>query len=194
MKFSRNSLLALIALVSTPCALWAGTTKTVNKTAVVTCGDEAITCTATVNAIGDAIEIDISGLDVTDLGTIGKAETKDIVLPSTAGTQTVYKFTPTTGESANELTYIIFDNIEQRIGTRLHGKTLIKIYRRFAYELGDKKAPWIEVGKIEIAIPQLEAADTKVPVNFKPDGTASWVNPITNKPTVFQTGVKELGN
>ena len=189
MKFTNKHVIALMALMSSPLAVFADKG---NKTVVVNCGDEALDCSGVINAIGDPMIIDTQAIGITDLGIIKGAadEKQEIVVPATEGSRTVYSLTPTAGESANEKINIVFDNIEQRPGTRLYGKTLIRVYRRFAKEADP--APWIEVGKIEVDTKKLAAAESIISVSIKPDGTATWLNPATMKATAFQLGIKDL--
>ncbi len=187
MKF-HNNIVALIVVLLSSVLITAKSDK--SKTAVVSCGAETVECTAVVNAIGDPIEIDVSKYKVDDLGTITqeKQEKKvTVTLPVEPGSQTVYSLTPSIGESKDKKIFIVFDNIKHRPGTRLFGKTQVKIYRRFADE---KATQWIEAGKIEVHEKQLPYPET--PITVKPDGTAVWVNPKTNEPTVFQIGKKDL--
>jgi hypothetical protein len=170
----------IIAFSSTFCFGHADV-QTLQKTAVATCGGPDSSCSAVVNAIGDVVNIDVSTLAVTALGQIGTDKTIDIELPDTVGTQKVYSLTPTQGESMGKRIYIVLDNIAQRPGSRLAGKTVVKMYRQFE---GDKKNQWIEVGKIETPAKTLGSA----PVTFKPDGTAVWTNPVTDMHVVFLIG------
>lgn len=159
------------------------------KTAVANCGAETVQCSATVNAMGDAVMIDVTKLKITDLGTINADKKVDIALPTTVGSTTAYRFTPSTGESKDVATLVVFENVKQAPGTRLFGKTLIRISRHF--EPIKEGSPWIEVGRIEIDGKEVEQKE--VPVTFKPDGSAVANDPTTKEPMVFPVAKKDLG-
>ena len=157
----------------------------VYKTPVASCTGEGAACRSVVNAIGDAVTIDVSKYPVTALGTISQDKSIDIDLPQIPGSQKVYSVKFTSGESAGKIIYIVFDNIPTKAGTRLAGKTQIKIYRRFEDQ---KPNAWTEIGTIE---PNgiVREKDTVV---FKADGTAVWTDRVNNKPVVFLLGKKDL--
>ena len=184
MKTTQRLFYALLTMAGMPLVISAESNA---KTAVANCGAETIKCEAVVNAIGDQVEIDVSKYSVIDLGTITTEKTVDILLPKSVGMQTVYSLTPTTGESKGAKIFIVFDNLKQRPGTRLFGKTLVKIYRRFATE---PKTSWIEVGSIVVNQKELPKPTTQV--TLKPDGTATWIDPVTKEPTVFLVSKKNL--
>lgn len=180
---------AFLLIVVVYCALYGGPTTIEqhieHKKAILICGDQNIQCTvAILGAVGDPINIDVSKYKVTDLGKISSEKEVTVELPKDVGTQTVYSFTPTTGESKDRLIYFVFDNIKHRPGSRLFGTINIRMGRRFADE--DPKK-WVEVGNI--LAPKLET--TKAVITIKPDGTAVWIDP-NKEPRVFQIGKKNL--
>lgn len=160
-----------------------------DKTAVVNCGAESVGCIATVNAMGDPVMIDISKLTITDLSTITADKKLDVTLPTQVGSSTAYSFTPSTGESKNSKTLVVFENEKQAPGTRLSGKALIRISRHFVPV--EEGTSWIEVGRIEVDGKEVE--QKTVPVTFKSDSSAVWVDPKNNEPMVFPLAKKDLG-
>lgn len=182
----------VITLLAFPCGLFAGNTDN-SKTAVQPCGKEAV-CDQVVNAIGDPITIEIPSDKIVSLDKdmkLTEERTFKVELPKEPGTQKAYSFTPTTGESKGQIVMVVFDNIQHKPGTRLFGKSQVKVYRRFA---DDPKSTWYELGKIEYA--GLLNKDVSGPltadITVKTDGTAVWVNPTTKKPSVFLAGTKDL--
>ncbi len=159
------------------------------KTAVVNCGAESVGCSAIVNAMGDPVMIDVSSLKITDLGTIAAEKKVDITLPTEVGTSTAYSLVPSTGESKGVETLVVFENLKQRPGSRLAGQAFIRIARHFKPIAPD--SPWIEVGRIEVQGKKVE--QRMVPVTFKTDGSAIWVDPATKEPEVFPITKKDLG-
>ncbi len=179
-----KKLLLALATASAPLAVFA------TKTAVTTCGAEALECYAVVNAIGDPVEIDVSQLQVTKLGSITAERKVDITLPAKVETSTAYSLSPSTGDFKVKTVNIVFENIKQRPGTRLFGKTKIGVYRRPAD--APKAEPWIEIGHIVVETKELTPEEAKTQVTFKADGTAVWTDPKTKAKKVFLTGTKDL--
>lgn len=181
---------ALAIITAFSCAVYATSqdapTTIIKKEATVVCGDENIQCSAVIlGAVGDPIMIDVSKYKITDLGKITQEKEITLQFPKIAGTQLVYSFTPTTGESKDRLIYFVLDNIKTRPGTRLAGLVKVRMGRRFADE--DPKK-WIEVGNL--ITKDIGTGEAKI--TLKPDGTAVWIDPQTNEPRVFRVGKQNL--
>jgi hypothetical protein len=156
------------------------------KTGVSNCGEKAVDCSVTIHGAGDVLLIDTSKEPVVALNEIDSEKTETVKLPDEIGTQTVYSFTPKTGESAGKLIYIAFNNIKPKVGTRYEGKTLLKVYRHFET---DAKLQWTEMGKIVINVPSVKGKDMTTQVVMYPDGTTFWVNDATHEVTPFFPGI-----
>ncbi len=180
----------LITLLAVPCGLLANSDN--SKTVLQPCGQNS-QCEQTVvlNAIGETMTLTIPSNQITSLGLITQEKKVTLTLPKEPGTQTAYSFTPTTGESKGQLVTIAFDNKRQRPGTRLAGKTLMRIYRRFA---SDPAGTWVEIGKMTYAglLHKELAGDFKADITLKTDGTGVYMDPVKNKPVLFLAGTKDL--
>lgn len=190
MKLKIQPYWALAFVAAFSCALHATSqdapTTVIQKTATVVCGDDNVQCSAVIlGAVGDPIMIDVSKYKVNDLGPITQEKEISLLFPKVAGTQLVYSFTPTTGESKDRLIYFVLDNIKTRPGTRLAGLVKVRMGRRFADE--DPKK-WVEVGNL--ITKDIGTGEAKI--TLKPDGTAVWIDPQNKEPRVFRVGKKNL--
>ncbi len=105
-----------------------------------------IECKQVVNAIGDPASIPLKELTIQPLDL--SKPSADLALPVTPGTRTAYSFVPSSGDLAGKTVYLVFENVEQRRGTKDFGKQVNKMYR---HVLGvDKPDVWIEVGSVDI--------------------------------------------
>ncbi len=177
--------LILATLLITPLAIYAPTDN--SKNAVQPCGAGAA-CEQTINAIADVEIFAIPRDKFTSLGTITEDRTVNVVMPKEPGTQTAYSFIPSTGESKDKVIDIVFAHKIQKPGTRLFGKSVVKIYRRFST---DPKDSMTEIGTIFLLNkPELDKHEEHI--LLKRDGTAVYRNPLTNKPIIFLAGTKDL--
>jgi hypothetical protein len=136
-------------------------------------------CKVRLNAIEELPKIDVKTAAVKDLGKISKDTTFDAQLPQKEGEFTLYKFVPTAGDFANkEIFFLIFKTVNP-VGSRLHGKTALDMYR---YLSGDKPGNWVKMGEFESDIPT-EKLDIGV-TTVKPDGTVLIPSPIQGVPPV----------
>lgn len=178
-------------MLAFPCGVGANSkSEDYSKTAVLNCGAGGV-CDQVVNAIGEPIKLNIPEYKIESLGTISSESKVEVTLPKEPGTQTAYSFTPTTGESKGQVVMIVFDNIRQKPGTRLFGKSLIRIYRRFTTDL---RSTWYELGKIEYAglLNKEVEGNLTANITLKTDGTGVYSDPATNKPIIFLAGTKDL--
>jgi hypothetical protein len=181
----------VLTLLALPCSVGANSnSEDYSKTAVLNCGAGGV-CDQVVNAIGDQIKLNIPDHKIISLGTISSEKKVEITLPKDPGMQIAYSFTPTTGESKGQVVMILFDNIQQKPGTRLFGKSVIKVYRRFT---SDPRSTWYELGRIQYnGLLNKEVLGKFIAqITLKTDGTGVYSDPATNKPIVFLAGTKDL--
>lgn len=145
---------------------------------VTTCTGGGSNCSVTINAMGDTIELDVTKLPVKELGTISQDKVIKLALPQEENERVVYSYIPSEGELSGKKIYLTLENRPQAPGTRLAGKTVIKLYRQIE---GDKVTQWIDVGEIT------SQAKEGLPVNelpfmFKAGGNIETENPSKKAP------------
>ncbi len=162
-----------------------GSSKT--QTVVTNCTGTKSTCTARIGAIGEVRFFDISAYQgkITALGKITSKQNVTVNLPQNPNEATVYSFTPSSGELAGDLIYVIFENVPQAPGTATANKTVIIVSRMLQEEVASKKET--EAGRIITT-----ATLNPVTVSFDVDGTATWID-STGTPQVYTLGKRQLG-
>ena len=180
--------LILATLLITPLAIYAPTDN--SKTGLQNVGAGGAG-EQTINAIADVEIFAIPQDKFKSLGVITADQSVNVDIPKELGTQTAYSFIPSTGESKGKVIDIVFANKTQKPGTRLFGKSVVKIYRRFST---DPKDSMTEIGTITYdgMLNKLAANEFDGRITLKRDGTAVYRNPTTKKPIVFLAGTKDL--
>ncbi len=142
------------------------------------------------NAIGDTVIIDVRKLPKTSLIPEGKTAIEEeqfqwLPLPPKGGIK-VYSFIPSEGELADKTIYLAFDDVVSRPGSRLGGKTFIRILRQVEGDAPDK---WLEAGELEGF-----SRPTKWPFTLMPDGTLVTIYGKDKRRVEFKLGKKMLGS
>ena len=135
---------------------------------IATCtAKKGSTCKVVLNAVEEGLPtIDLKTMPVKSLGTLAKEIQIDIDLPQKEGDSSIFSFTPTAGDFTGKELYLWIYKAINRPGTRLYGKTQLKIYRFIA---GDKPTNWQKMGEFESTLP-VESLKSGV-ATIKPDGT-----------------------
>lgn len=155
------------------------------KVGVTTCVGAQASCGTTINAVGENVTIDVSKYEVTSLGKVDQEIIKSLDMPIKQGTMKIYSFTPTQGELANKLIYVVFDNIAPRAGSLAAlKKNTIKVYRRTQDEPNNQ---WVEVSEITTNQPV-----DKLPFSIEPSGVWSVYDNIAKKTIAIDLGKKDI--
>ena len=172
-KLTKLALITTLGVLMTP-SLYSGLIDIDIKIGVTTCTGGASTCSTTISAMGEVVELDVAKLPVKDLGTISQDQVINLTIPANKDDKNVYSYTPSEGELTGTKIYLTLDNQPPRAGTRLAGKTVIKMYRQLE---GNTPNQWIDVGEIYTVQKDKTLPVNELPFTFKKDGNLETENP-----------------